>query len=84
MKNRLFAGLRALAVPLLGSLRYACGMAVLVWVWFFDARLLNAAFDMNVAVIKWIGAAGDGSGRPSVESRRHCSPPRERLRWGKP
>lgn len=63
MKQRLFAALRALAIPLVGSLRYAFAMGVLVWAWFFDARLLNAAFDVNLAAIKWIGAALDGSGR---------------------
>lgn len=60
---------RAACIPVLGALRYALAMAVLCSAWFFDARLLNACFDLNLAFIKSTGSAIDGSGRVEAALR---------------
>jgi hypothetical protein len=60
---------RAISVPVLGSLRYTVAMALLCWTWVYDARLLNAAFDMNLAFIKHVAGLTDGSGRVEAALR---------------
>lgn len=60
---------RALSIPMFGSLRYAVAMALLCWIWVIDARLLNGAFDLNLALIKFIAGLADGSGRVEAALR---------------
>lgn len=60
---------RAACIPVLAALRCASAMAVLCMAWFFDARLLNTCFDANLAFIKSVGAAMDGSGRVEAALR---------------
>jgi hypothetical protein len=60
---------RAISVPVLGSLRYTVAMALLCWTWVYDARLLNGAFDMNLAFIKYVAGLTDGSGRVEAALR---------------
>ena len=60
---------RVISVPVFGSLRYAVAMALLCWIWVYDARLLNGAFDMNLAFIKNVGGLTDGSGRVEAALR---------------
>lgn len=60
---------RVISVPVLGSLRYAVAMALLCWIWVHDARLLNGAFDMNLACVKYVAGLTDGSGRVEAALR---------------
>ena len=60
---------RVISVPVFGSLRYAVAMALLCWIWVYDARLLNSAFDMNLAFIKNVAGLTDGSGRVEAALR---------------
>ena len=60
---------RVISVPVLGSLRYTVAMALLCWTWVYDAHLLNNAFDMNLAFIKYVAGATDGSGRVEAALR---------------
>jgi len=60
---------RVLSIPMYGSLRYAVAMALLCWIWVNDARLLNGAFDLNLALIKLIAGLTDGSGRVEAALR---------------
>jgi len=58
-----------MSVPVLGSLRYAVAMALLCWIWVHDAHLLNRAFDMNLACVKYVAGLTDGSGRVEAALR---------------
>ena len=60
---------RAISIPIFGSLRYAVAMALLCLIWVNDARLLNGAFDLNLAIIKYIAGLTDGSGRVEAALR---------------
>jgi len=61
--------LRAVCVPLCGAIRYATTMAVVCGAWWYDARYLNKAFDMNLALIKSAGGFIDGSGKAEAAMR---------------
>lgn len=61
--------LRAVSVPLCGTIRYATTMAIVCGAWWYDARYLNQAFDANLALIKSAGGLIDGSGRAEAAMR---------------
>ena len=69
IKTHFYRLLRAVSVPLCGTLRYATTMAVVCGAWWYDARYLNQAFDGNLALIKSIGGFIDGSGRAEAAMR---------------
>lgn len=64
--RRLIGGL---LMPVLGSLRYLTTLAIVCGLWWYDAHLLNLAFDKNLALIKGLGTAVDGSGRLEAAMR---------------
>lgn len=61
--------IRTLTHPALGVLRYALTLAVFSGIWWYDARYLNWAFDLNLALIKRVTAALDGSGKAEAMMR---------------
>lgn len=61
--------LRGISIPVLGSLRYLTTLAIVCGLWWYDAHLLNFAFDQNLALIKSLGTAVDGSGRVEAAMR---------------
>lgn len=69
MSNLLGRILRALSVPVLGSLRYLLTLGLVCGLWWHDAHLLNSAFDANLALIKGLGTAVDGTGRVEAAMR---------------
>jgi hypothetical protein len=44
-------------------------MALVCWTWIYDAHLLNAAFDANLALVKQCASVIDGSGRVEAALR---------------
>ena len=58
-----------LAKPALGVLRYALTLLLFCGIWLFDARYLNWAFDLNLAVIKRATSILDGSGKAEAMMR---------------
>lgn len=69
MKSVLASLLRAACVPLCGTIRYAMTMAGVCGAWWYDARILNRAFDANLSLIKSIGSFVDGTGRTEAAMR---------------
>ncbi len=61
--------IRALAQPALGALRYALTLAFFSGIWWYDARYLNWAFDLNLALIKSFTGVFDGSGKTEAMMR---------------
>lgn len=55
--------LRGISIPVLGSLRYLTTLAIVCGLWWYDARLLNFAFDQNLALIKGLGSAVSSDGK---------------------
>jgi len=60
---------RSFAKPALGTLRYVITLALFCWLWWWDARYLNQAFDANLALLKSVSAAVDGSGKAEAMLR---------------
>jgi hypothetical protein len=58
-----------LAKPALGVFRYALTLLLFCGIWWFDARYLNWAFDLNLAVIKRATSVFDGSGKAEAMMR---------------
>ena len=58
-----------LAKPAFGLLRYALTLLLFCGIWWFDARYLNWAFDLNLAVIKRATSVLDGSGKAEAMMR---------------
>lgn len=69
MRRFVFRLLRGLGAAVVGSLRYAATLALVCGLWWYDANLLNKAFDTNLALIKGLGSAVDGSGRVEAAMR---------------
>lgn len=61
--------LRAVSVPLCGTIRYATTMAVVCGAWWYDARYLNWAFDANLSLIKTVGGLVDDRGKVEAAMR---------------
>lgn len=61
--------LNAGLVPLIGASRYLLTLGALLALWWFDARLMNRGFDVNLSLIKWLGNALDGSGKVEAALR---------------
>lgn len=61
--------LRAVIIPICGTIRYATTMGVVCAAWWYDARYLNQAFDMNLSLIKSVGGFVDRSGRAEAAMR---------------
>jgi len=61
--------LRGLAIPVVGSIRYLATLALVCGIWWYDARLLNSAFDANLALVKQLGGTVDASGRVEAALR---------------
>ena len=66
MKRSIYGMLNAVRVLLCGTIRYVTTIAVVCTIWWYDARLLNQAFDSNLALLKAVANVIDGSGK--VES----------------
>jgi hypothetical protein len=58
-----------LAKPALGAVRYALTLILFSGLWWYDARLLNWAFDVNLALIKAVTGVFDGSGKAEAMMR---------------
>lgn len=58
-----------LTKPALGVVRYALTLALFCGLWWYDARLLNWAFDLNLALIKAVTGILDGSGKAEAMMR---------------
>lgn len=58
-----------LARPALGAVRYALTLVLFCGLWWYDARLLNWAFDLNLALIKAFTGIFDGSGKAEAMMR---------------
>ncbi len=58
-----------LAKPALGVLRYAFTLALFCGIWWYDARYLNRAFDLNLTLIKSATGIFDGSGKAEAMMR---------------
>jgi hypothetical protein len=61
--------MRGLTKPALGALRYALTLVLFCGVWWYDARYLNWAFDLNLALIKRAAGIFDGSGKAEAMMR---------------
>ena len=61
--------IRGLSKPALGVLRYALTLGLFCGIWWYDARVLNQAFDLNLALIKRATAVFDGSGKAEAMMR---------------
>lgn len=61
--------IRGLAKPALGALRYGLTLALFCGIWWYDARFLNWAFDLNLAFIKRVAGVFDGSGKAEAMLR---------------
>ena len=61
--------LRGFATPLIGAIRYALTLALFCGVWWYDARALNHAFDMNLTLLKSASGMVDGSGKTEAMLR---------------
>lgn len=61
--------IRGLSKPALGVLRYALTLGLFCGIWWYDARYLNQAFDVNLALIKRAAAVFDGSGKAEAMMR---------------
>jgi hypothetical protein len=61
--------MRGLVRPVLGALRYALTLGLFCGIWWYDARYLNWAFDLNLAVIKRAAGIFDGSGKAEAMMR---------------
>lgn len=61
--------LRGLSIPVVGSIRYLATLALVCGLWWYDARLLNSAFDANLALVKQLGGTVDSSGRVEAALR---------------
>jgi len=55
--------LKSLTKPLLGVLRYGLTLGLFCVIWWWDARYLNRAFDVNLGIIKAATVLVDGSGK---------------------
>jgi hypothetical protein len=64
--QRTMIGLAKLAVS---GLRYTLTLAFFCGIWWYDARYLNWAFDLNLALIKRATAVFDGSGKAEAMMR---------------
>lgn len=60
---------QSLAKPVLVALRYALTLVLFCGIWWYDARLLNWAFDLNLALIKGATSIVDGSGKAEAMMR---------------
>lgn len=58
-----------LAKPALGFLRYAFTLALFCGIWWYDARYLNWASDLNLTLIKRATGIFDGSGKAEAMMR---------------
>ena len=61
--------LRGLSTTLLGAARYGLTLALFCFVWWYDARYLNQAFDANLAIIKTTTGLVDSSGKSEAMLR---------------
>lgn len=67
--QRLKQMFRGLAKPALGALRYGLTLSLFCGIWWYDARYLNWAFDLNLALIKNATGVFDGSGKAEAMMR---------------
>lgn len=58
-----------LAKPALGVIRYGLTLVLFSAIWWYDARYLNWAFDVNLALIKGVSSIVDGSGKAEAMMR---------------
>jgi hypothetical protein len=61
--------IRSLSKPALGVLRYALTLGLFCGIWWYDARVLNQAFDLNLTLLKGATAVFDGSGKAEAMMR---------------
>jgi len=61
--------IRGLAKPVLGAVRFGLTLVLFCGFWWFDARYLNWAFDLNLALIKDATSVFDGSGKAEAMMR---------------